>query len=335
MTRPHVLDTIHPRFARWGIYAWGAVGIGAVGLAALWLFGRLWVVVLPLIVALLLTRVLEPVAAKLRPRLGSAATAVVTLVGFLVLLALGLTVIGSAVGTQMNELDVTVTDAVDDIEQWLVDDAPVDISRDDIDRARKDAGDAMARWFRSSGESVVAGVVLAGEMLVGALVGLVVTFFLLKDGDRFVRWVHGTVPAHRREVAGRMGSRAWATIGGYLRGAAALGVVEGLAAGVTLALVGAQLAVPIAVVTFLLAFIPFVGAIVAGLLAVLVALATAGLTGAVIVAVVMLVVQQLDNDLSHRSSTAGSSPSTPPGSCSRSSPAARSSGSPAPSSPCP
>lgn len=297
MTQRSPLDSIHPRFARFALYAWGTVGIAAVGLGALWLLGQLWVVVLTLVIAILLTRVLEPVAVKVRPRLGRTFAAVVTLVGFLVVMAVAVTAIGAAVGTQMGQLDVTVTKAVDDIERWLVEDAPVDVSRDDINEARDNAGEAVRGWFRSSSDSVVAGVVLAGEMLVGILLGLVVTFFLLKDGNRFATWVHGKVPAHRRDVSARMGRRAWDTIGGYLKGAAALGVIEGVAAGLTLTIVGGQLAVPIAVITFLLAFIPFVGAVVAGLLAVLVALATAGPTAALIVAVVMLVVQQLDNDL--------------------------------------
>src|SRR3712207_7323999 len=57
-------------------------------------------------------------------------------------------------------------------------------------------------------------------------------------------------PSHRRDVASRMGSRAWTTIGAYLRGAATLGVVEGAIIGITLALVGASLVVPIVVLTF-------------------------------------------------------------------------------------
>lgn len=91
--------------------------------------------------------------------------------------------------------------------------------------------------------------------------------------------------------------RVWEAAGGYLKGAALLGQVEGIAIGVTLWAVGGSLAIPVAVITFIAAFIPIVGAIVAGVVATLVALATAGLTPAIIVAVVAFVVQQFDNDL--------------------------------------
>jgi putative heme transporter len=103
-------------------------------------------------------------------------------------------------------------------------------------------------------------------------------------------------PHHRRDLASRVGARAWRTLGGYLRGSATLGVIEGIIIGTTVWLVGGSLAIPVAVITFFAAFVPFAGAIVAGLIAVLVTLVTAGFGGAVVVAVVALLVQQLDND---------------------------------------
>jgi len=81
------LSSVHPRFARAAVYAWGSVGLAAVGVGALWLLGQLWVVVLPLIIAIMLTRGLEPVAARLRPVIGRAFAAIVTLVVFLVLVS--------------------------------------------------------------------------------------------------------------------------------------------------------------------------------------------------------------------------------------------------------
>jgi predicted PurR-regulated permease PerM len=95
----------------------------------------------------------------------------------------------------------------------------------------------------------------------------------------------------------RLGARAWRTLGGYLKGSATLGIIEGFIIGTTVWAVGGKLAIPVAVVTFFAAFVPFVGAIVAGVLAILVTLVTAGLDGAIVVALVALAVQQLDNDL--------------------------------------
>src|SRR5690606_18257816 len=110
-------------------------------------------------------------------------------------------------------------------------------------------------------------------------------------------WVLERLPEDRREPVRRMGVSAWQTIGGYLRGSATLGVLEGTIIAITMAIVGAPLAIPVGVLTFAAAFIPMVGAVIAGVVAVLVTLATAGFGAAVIVAVVALLVQQFDNDL--------------------------------------
>jgi putative heme transporter len=105
------------------------------------------------------------------------------------------------------------------------------------------------------------------------------------------------LPHERRSLVVRLSQRAWDTLGGYLRGAAILGVVEGLIIGTTVWLAGGELAIPIAVITFAAAFIPFVGAIIAGSIAVLVTLVTSGIGGALVVLVVAILVQQFDNDL--------------------------------------
>ena len=278
-------------------YSWRLLVIAAAAVGILWLLAQLWVVVTALVIVALLTRVLASSASWLRRRLPPALAAAATLLGFLVLLAAVLTTIGSAVTNQVDNIGQTVATAVDDIETWLVDDSPFNVSRGDVNAFREGLADTVSSSVRHPSRSFVTGAIVAVEALLSLLLGLVLTFFALKDGGRFLAWVRGRIPTEKRETADRMGRRAWATLGGYLRGAAALGLVEGVIIGVTLSLVGAQLALPIGVITFLTAFVPFVGAIVAGVLAVLVALATGGLTAAVIVAVVAIVVQQLDNDL--------------------------------------
>jgi len=256
------------------------------------------VVFLPLVIALLVARILAAPAARLRA-LGwrPGLVAAVTLLGFLVALGVTFTLLGLAVGDEAEDLGPTITDAVDDVEEWLVDDAPVEISRADIEQYREDFRDAVRAGARSSSGSIVSGAVVVGEVALSLIIGLIVTFFAIKDGDRFVRWVQRQFPQDRQELVGRLGARAWRTLGGYLRGAAALGIVEGTIIGLAVALTGGRLAIPVGVFTFLMAFIPILGAIAAGAMAVLVALATGGTTAALIVLVVVIVVQQLDNDL--------------------------------------
>jgi predicted PurR-regulated permease PerM len=202
-----------------------------------------------------------------------------------------------AAGDEFSSLGPTLSEAVDDVESWLVNDSPFRIEQQTIDSFRSRIGSSLVELARSSSGSLVSGAVAAGEAFSGVLLGLISTFFFLKDGPRLRTWWLAHLPADRRELGGRLGSRAWATIGAYLTGAASLGLVEGAAIGIAMALVGASLVIPVVVLTFAAAFIPFVGAILAGIVATLVTLATAGTVPALIVAGVALGVQQLDNDL--------------------------------------
>jgi len=289
---------VHPVVEWLGAYSWRLVGIAAVVVGALWLLGRLWIVCAAVVISLMLGRVLSPAANRLRSRgWPPALAAAATLLVFLPLLAVPVVFVGVGVAGQGDTLARTVSEAVDDIESWLINDAPFDVSAHDLEQFRREAGQTIGDTLRSSSGTLVSGAVVVVELFASGIIGLILTFFLLKDGDRFVQWVQDQLPAGGRPLARRLAERAWDTLGGYLRGAALLGLVEGVIIGATLAVVGAQLAVGIGMLTFVLAFVPFVGAIVAGVLAALVALATAGTTAALIVVVVAVVVQQLDGDL--------------------------------------
>jgi predicted PurR-regulated permease PerM len=289
---------VHPVVATAGAYAWRLIAIGIVGWAVLELLAALWVLVLAAAVAMLLSRALDPVARRLhRAGLRPALVAATTLLGFLAVLAGILWLLVPAIVDEFSDLGPTLEDAVDDLENWLVEDSPFDISRQDIDEFRDEAGNRASDALESQSGTVVSGTVMAFEVITALVLGLITTFFVLKDGARFSRWLLGFVPDHRQTLAGRLAARSWRTLGGYLRGSAMLGVIEGTIIGVTVWLVGGSLAIPVAVVTFFAAFIPFAGAVVAGAIAVLVTLVTAGVSNAVIVLIVAVAVQQFDSDL--------------------------------------
>lgn len=282
-----------------GAYSWRLVGIALVVVGVVWLTGQLLVVLVPVAVAALLTRALMPVHRRLRRadlKPGLAAT--VAVLGFLVVLAAVLGFVGWSVAGEISELGPTLSEGLDDIERWIVEDGPFDVSQADVDEWRATAGDALSSFMQAGGgDSVVSGALLAGEVVIGGVLALIVTFFMLKDGRRGVDAVIARMSPGRRDVTRRAALRAWEAAGGYLRGAALLGLVESVIIGLTLLLVGADLVVAVMLITFLAAFIPIVGAVAAGIVGVLVALATAGIVPAAIVAAVAIVVQQLDNDL--------------------------------------
>lgn len=270
-----------------------AIAVLAVG-AVLW---RLRIVVLPILVALLACSVLAPLVVWLERRGWPTAVATAT-VFFGALLTLG-AVLALVVPPTVDQLVSTgeaVEQGLDDVEDWLVN-GPLDLSRSEVRDYTQDPGGTIADLARDSSDTVTAGLVVVGETVAGALLALVLTFLILKDGRRMQAWTLDHLPRRHHDVVRECAAAAWSALSGFLRGAALLGTVEALIIGGAMWLVGAPLALPVAVFTFLGAFFPIVGAIVAGALAAIVTLATVGVTEALIVLVVVIVVQQLDGDL--------------------------------------
>jgi putative heme transporter len=295
---PTIARIVNPVVARLGTYAWKLIGIGLVGWAVLKLLTALWVLVLAGAVAMLLGRALDPVARRLRERgWRRGLVAAVTLFGFIILLIGIASLLVPPIVSEFSDLGPTLENGIDDVEDWLVNDSPFDVSRQDISDFRDEAQDRAREALRSQSGTVVSGTVVAFEVVTGLILSIITTFFLLKDGDRFCAWLLGFMPEDRQPLIRRLAARAWRTLGGYLRGSALLGTIEGIIIGTTVWLVGGSLAVPVAVITFFAAFVPFAGAVVAGTVAVLVTLVTAGFSKALIVLVVAVLVQQFDNDL--------------------------------------
>ncbi len=277
--------------------AWRALIVAAAVVAAIALLARLRLVVLPLFVAALLATALVPLARALERRGWAPLIATAAPFGgsIVILILLGVLIV-PAVVDEFSELGPVISEAVDDIERWFVE-GPIGLERDQLRRYRREAGDSLGMFLRSSSGGVVSGAFALAEALAGSVLAVVLTFFLVKDGPRFQRWTLDHLPAAHHDVVRACAGRAWDALGGFLRGAAALGVVEAVIIGVTLLIVGSELVIPVMVLTFLAAFFPIVGAVAAGVVATLVALVSGGLGDALVVAVVSLVVQQFDSDL--------------------------------------
>lgn len=284
--------------ARWAAIAGCALVIGAGLVATALLLGRLSLVLLPVVVATLLSRALiVPATALERRGWRPAPRAAVTLLGFLVAIVALVAFIAPPLADELSDLGPTLEDGVAQVEDWIVEDSPVDIDRQELEDLEEQAVESVRGAASGSADQVVAGAQRALEIIAGLLLALILTFFALKDGPALQQWAAERLPERRREQARTRAAAGWAALGGYLRAAALLGILEGIVIGLALFLVGGSLVLPIVLLTFAAAFLPIVGATLAGVAAVLVALVTAGTTEALIVAVVAIVVQQLDNDL--------------------------------------
>jgi putative heme transporter len=288
---------VHPRVERLAAYSWRLLVIAAAAIGLLWLSRELAPVLIPATVALFLTRLLTPITDRLRQRLRpglAAGVAMLVLLGAISGISI---VIVRPIAREAATLPETITEALDDIERWLVEDSPFDVSHEAIDRFRTRTADRFRELLLTSEGRVVDGATLAAEIVAGLFLSILLTFFMLRDGPRFASWLRSRLRPEQRDRAQLAAQRGWSTLGGYLRGAAMLGVIESIAIGLALLVSGASLIVPVMVFTFVAAFVPLVGAVLAGVMAVLVALVTGGAVSAAIVGVVAIAVQQLDNDI--------------------------------------
>lgn len=217
--------------------------------------------------------------------------------GFVVLIGLLGVAIAEPVMSEFRDLGDTLDDGLTQVEDWIVDDSGFDVTRTDVEQAKEDLGDRLSEALRDNEDQLFSSARLALTGLAGLILALILTYFALKDGPGAIERVHRNLPESRRADIEIAAEASWASLGGYLRGAALLGVVEALIIGGTMALLGTGLVVPVMLLTFAAAFVPLVGATVAGVVAVLVTLATAGVAETLIVGVVAILVQQFDNDL--------------------------------------
>ncbi|MGW9435477.1 AI-2E family transporter [Streptomyces sp. NPDC055607] len=264
---------------------------------ALWILGRMWSVVWPLIVALFLTTMTWPLARFLRRRgWAPALAATVVTVLFLVVVAGIGALIAVPVASQSGELADGVVEGIQRLREWAAG-PPLNIGDDQISGAF-DA--AVARVQDSVGSmvtTVVTGVSTVFNGLVTAVLALFLMFFLLKDGPRFLPWLTRQLPGRLATDVPVVAERGWETLGAFVRSQAFVGLLDAVFIGLGLWFLDVPLVLPLAVLTFVSAFVPIVGALFAGLVAVLIALVSNGLTDALLVLAIIVVVQQLEGNV--------------------------------------
>lgn len=259
--------------------------------------GQLWVIVLPVFLALILATVLWPPAAYLRRKGWPPALAALTVVlGALTVLTGLIALITPPVVSQIEEIAAAASGGLTEIQDWLTG-APLNLSEEQISTARQSLTDRLQASASSIASGVITGVTAVTTAVVGLFIVLFLVFFFIKDGPRFLPWLRRVAGERAGRHLDAVSRRCWRSLGGFIRSQAAVGLIDAVLIGTGLLILGVPLALPLAVLTFLGGFIPIVGAFIAGSLAVLVALVTQGLTQALIVLAIIVVVQQVEGNV--------------------------------------
>ncbi len=292
--RESVLATAYARVAT---ASWRFLLIVSATVVLGLILGQLWVVVLPILLGLLLSTVLWPPVAFLR-RIGlpPALAALTVLLVALLIIAGVVAGLAPQVTSQAQELADQVTGGLEQLRE-AVTGAPLNLGQDRIGSTLDNIVAELQANTQSIAGRVLTGAVTAGSLLVTALLAVVLSFFFLKDGPRFLPWLSDLVGPRVAPHAAELSRRSWDTLGGFVKAQAAVGLADAVFIGLGLLVLGVPLALPLALLVFVGAFVPIIGAVVTGALAALVALVTNGVGSALIVVALVLVVQQLEGNV--------------------------------------
>lgn len=278
-------------------WSWRLLVIGLAVLILARIFNRIELVAFSFVVALFFTAVLHPLEVMLRripgPRSISAALAL--LIGLAVLAGIG-SFVTWQISTHSSEIGDQISDFVDKTRDWLRT-GPLHLKSSDLDKIANN----ITNTIKAHQGELISGAIQTArtviELLGAALLTLLSTFFLLRDGERIWEWTLRLFPRAaqpRLDVAGRVG---WRTLGGYMRGQVLIALLHGVSVMIVLFILKVPLAAALGVLIFLGSFVPLIGITVTGALAVAVALLEHGVTAAIVVAVTIVVLVQLEAHL--------------------------------------
>ena len=293
----------HPRIPRWlddaAALSWRLLVVTAGVIVVIYALAQVRLIVLPVILALFATALLNRPTRFLRARGAPAGIAAfVMLFGSVAAVVVLVVAVAPSVAGEFGQVDDRVREGITEVTDSLSG-GPLALDRKDINGALDRAQDQLGADSGAITRHVLSGAVFVGEIVAGALLALVLTFFFLKDGGYMWRWLTGFFSGPVRHDLREIGDRGWSTLSAYLGGIAVVALVDTALISLVLIVVGVPLVVPLACLTYLGAFIPVVGATVAGLVSALVALVSLGPLEAGIVVVATFVIQQIDGDVVH------------------------------------
>ncbi|MBI3983741.1 AI-2E family transporter [Candidatus Microgenomates bacterium] len=154
--------------------------------------------------------------------------------------------------------------------------------------------DEIAQNLSRAGNPLLTALKRITSSLVSILTVLVLTFFMLVEGPRWLTNFWALQPRgkedHRRELAQRM----YRVVTGYVNGQLLIALIAGVAAFIMLTVLSVPYALPLAAVATVLSLIPMIGATLTGVVLVIVGLFQS-LTIGIVLLVFYVLYQQFEN----------------------------------------
>jgi predicted PurR-regulated permease PerM len=270
------------------------LGIVAVGVYLLSrVFAEFADILIPVMIALLLTAVLYPGVVILASVMPRGLASFIALIGTLLVVVALFALVGQQTVNGFPELRDQAVQGLTKVEDWLAT-SPLHLSSAKLSTYVNQAGNAAS----NNKSTIVTGALgvasTASHLAEGFFITMFSTFFFLFSGQRIWAWLLRMLPRAARSPLDDAARSGWVTLTHYVRATLIVAFVDGVGIGAGAALLGVPLALPLGVIVFLGAFIPVVGAVLTGLLAVLVALVANGPFIALAVLGVVIAVNQLE-----------------------------------------
>jgi predicted PurR-regulated permease PerM len=289
--------SVEPLVRKTAAWAWRLLVILTAAVVVLWVLKRLEIIVVPVLLALMISALLVP-AVDWMDRRGlprGAAVAVVLLGGFAILGGI-LTFVVSQFIVGLPDLTEQVTHSIDNTRRWLIE-GPAHLRSEQIDSA----GNAAIQALHNNQAKLTSGALSTAatitELVTGAVLVLFTLIFFLYGGRNIWQYVVKIFPIGVRDRVMEAGSAGYGSLIGYVRATFLVALTDAAGVGTGLAIMGVPLALPLASLVFLGAFIPLIGALISGLLAVVVALLAKGIVYALLTLGLLIVINQLEAHL--------------------------------------
>ncbi|MEZ3159657.1 AI-2E family transporter [Microbacterium sp. BWT-B31] len=275
-------------------YSWRLLIVAAAIGLGIWLVIQLKLLVIPLMIAVLITALLWPAFSfLLRHRVPKWVAIVISMVGTLAIVVGLLWLVVWQIRLEWPSVQERTTEAIGEFREYLIA-GPLHLTAEQIDGFLGQAWTFLQQQAELLWSGALAIGSTVGHVATGAVLALFILLCLLADGEGIWRWAVRLFPRKARPAADGSARIGWVTVVNYARTQLLVATIDAVGIGLGAALLQVPLAIPVAVLVFLGAFVPIVGAVVTGALAVFLALVYNGPWIALWMLVVVFGVQQLE-----------------------------------------
>lgn len=309
------------RLRRVGVGAWSIIGLLILLAITAWLLFKIRVIFPPLVLALLIIYLLNPIVSALQerrvPRVIGALLAYIVVLGGITLLVIAITpVVSKQIATFSDQWpgfrEKTVksiqntSDSIEDTFGTRIDTSQVEclLGADDIESADAPTHaecDEATRRFRNlvsehaSRATEIGGTIL--EFLLIFILAPLLALYLLIDLPVLQRDVLNLVPEEHREEAANIGSQMGRAVGGFFRGQLFVAMVVFVLSSLGFRIIGLPFWLVIGALAGFTNLIPLVGPFIGGGLGFVIGTLSQGVGLGVKAIIVAVIVQQVDNHI--------------------------------------